>query len=186
MDLFYDARDDAHHEPLGSRILYWLDDLDALPLEEADPASEGFLVGGGVGAGVTEANKTDYGSGCPTTSVPLARRSNWWPKRSLPSMSQIDPGRGEEPCVSCPLWPAGHARYPHGIGCKRGKNGLPMQKNDSSLLAASALFFQAPASGGRFTGPHKTGVNIAASLHFIAALPNTHYFEYCVEQGALR
>src|SRR5436309_2593186 len=33
---------------------------------------------------------------------------------------------------------------------------------------------------------YKTGVNIAASLHFIAALPNAHYFEYCVEQGALR
>jgi L-alanine-DL-glutamate epimerase-like enolase superfamily enzyme len=33
---------------------------------------------------------------------------------------------------------------------------------------------------------YKTGVNIAASLHFLAALPNTHYFEYCVEQGALR
>ena len=30
------------------------------------------------------------------------------------------------------------------------------------------------------------GVNIAASLHFVAALPNTHYFEYCVEQGPLR
>jgi L-alanine-DL-glutamate epimerase-like enolase superfamily enzyme len=33
---------------------------------------------------------------------------------------------------------------------------------------------------------YKTGVNIAASLHFLAALPNTNYFEYCVEQGALR
>jgi L-rhamnonate dehydratase len=33
---------------------------------------------------------------------------------------------------------------------------------------------------------YKTGLNIAASLHFVAALPNTHYFEYCVEQGALR
>jgi L-rhamnonate dehydratase len=33
---------------------------------------------------------------------------------------------------------------------------------------------------------YKTGVNITASLHFVAALPNTHYFEYCVEQGALR
>jgi L-alanine-DL-glutamate epimerase-like enolase superfamily enzyme len=31
---------------------------------------------------------------------------------------------------------------------------------------------------------YKTGINIAASLHFVAALPNTHYFEYCVEQGA--
>ena len=29
-------------------------------------------------------------------------------------------------------------------------------------------------------------MNIAASLHLVAALPNTHYFEYCVEQGALR
>jgi L-alanine-DL-glutamate epimerase-like enolase superfamily enzyme len=33
---------------------------------------------------------------------------------------------------------------------------------------------------------YKTGINIAASLHFVACLPNTHYFEYCVEQGALR
>ena len=33
---------------------------------------------------------------------------------------------------------------------------------------------------------YKTGINIAASLHFVAALPNTHYFEHCVEQGALR
>lgn len=33
---------------------------------------------------------------------------------------------------------------------------------------------------------YKTGINLAASLHFIAALPNTHYLEYCVEQGALR
>jgi L-alanine-DL-glutamate epimerase-like enolase superfamily enzyme len=33
---------------------------------------------------------------------------------------------------------------------------------------------------------YKTGINIAASLHFLAALPNSHYFEYCVEQGALR
>ncbi len=33
---------------------------------------------------------------------------------------------------------------------------------------------------------YKTGINIAASLHFVAALPNTQYFEYCVEQGALR
>jgi L-alanine-DL-glutamate epimerase-like enolase superfamily enzyme len=33
---------------------------------------------------------------------------------------------------------------------------------------------------------YKTGINIAASLHFVAALPNSLYFEYCVEQGALR
>jgi L-rhamnonate dehydratase len=33
---------------------------------------------------------------------------------------------------------------------------------------------------------YKTGINIAASLHFVAALPNTQYFEYCVEQGDLR
>lgn len=33
---------------------------------------------------------------------------------------------------------------------------------------------------------YKTGVNIAASLHFMAALPNSRYFEYCVEPGPLR
>ncbi len=33
---------------------------------------------------------------------------------------------------------------------------------------------------------YKTGINIAASLHFVTALPNSHYFEYCVEQGPLR
>ncbi len=33
---------------------------------------------------------------------------------------------------------------------------------------------------------YKTGINIAASLHFVAAVPNSQYFEYCVEQGALR
>jgi L-rhamnonate dehydratase len=33
---------------------------------------------------------------------------------------------------------------------------------------------------------YKTGINIAASLHLLASLPNSHYFEYCVEQGALR
>jgi L-alanine-DL-glutamate epimerase-like enolase superfamily enzyme len=33
---------------------------------------------------------------------------------------------------------------------------------------------------------YKTGINIAASLHFVAALPNTYWFEYCVEQGDLR
>jgi hypothetical protein len=46
MDLFYDARDDAYHERLGSRLLYWLDDLDAVPLAEANPAAEGFLFAG--------------------------------------------------------------------------------------------------------------------------------------------
>src|SRR5207248_971243 len=33
---------------------------------------------------------------------------------------------------------------------------------------------------------YKTGINLAASLHFIAALPHTHYFEYCVELGPPR
>ncbi len=46
MDLFYDPRDDAYHERIGSQILYWLDDLDAIPLDEADPAAEGFLFAG--------------------------------------------------------------------------------------------------------------------------------------------
>jgi len=33
---------------------------------------------------------------------------------------------------------------------------------------------------------YKTGVSIAASLHALAALPGTYWFEYCVEQSALR
>jgi hypothetical protein len=46
MQLLYDPRDDAYHERLGSQILYWLDDLGAVPLDEADPAAEGFLFTG--------------------------------------------------------------------------------------------------------------------------------------------
>ncbi len=37
MQLFYDPRDDPYHERIGSRILYWLDDVDAIPLDEAPP-----------------------------------------------------------------------------------------------------------------------------------------------------
>ena len=33
---------------------------------------------------------------------------------------------------------------------------------------------------------YKTGISIAASLHFLAALPNSSLLEYCVEQGPLR
>ncbi len=44
--LLYDPRDDAYHEKIGSRILYWLDDAGALPLNEADPHAEGFLFAG--------------------------------------------------------------------------------------------------------------------------------------------
>ena len=46
MQLLYDRRDDAYHERIGSRILYWLDDLGAIPLDEADPAVAGFLFAG--------------------------------------------------------------------------------------------------------------------------------------------
>ena len=46
MQLLYDPRDDAYHERLGSQILYWLDDLGALPLDEADRGAEGFLFAG--------------------------------------------------------------------------------------------------------------------------------------------
>ena len=46
MRLLYDARDDAYHERLGSQILYWLDDLGGLPLNEANPTEEGFLFTG--------------------------------------------------------------------------------------------------------------------------------------------
>jgi hypothetical protein len=46
MQLVYDPRDDAYHERHGSRILYWLDDLGAVPLPEADPTAAGFLFTG--------------------------------------------------------------------------------------------------------------------------------------------
>jgi L-alanine-DL-glutamate epimerase-like enolase superfamily enzyme len=55
-------------------------------------------------------------------------------------------------------------------------------------LARSKRIGQDSADRHRLCVNHsyKTGINIAASLHFLAALPNTHYFEYCVEQGPLR
>lgn len=46
MQLLYDLRDDPYHERLGSRILYWLDDLGAIPIDEAPPEAEGFLFAG--------------------------------------------------------------------------------------------------------------------------------------------
>jgi ATP-grasp domain, R2K clade family 3 len=46
VQLLYDPRDDAYHERLGSRILYWLDDVGAVPLAEAHPGCEGFLFAG--------------------------------------------------------------------------------------------------------------------------------------------
>src|SRR5262245_107613 len=46
MQLFYDPRDDAYHERVGSKILSWLDDLGAVPLDEAGPDAEGFLFAG--------------------------------------------------------------------------------------------------------------------------------------------
>src|SRR5262249_31663788 len=53
-------------------------------------------------------------------------------------------------------------------------------------IAVSSLSFRIVTSTCESGERYKTGINIAASLHFVAALPNTHYFEYCVEQGALR
>jgi hypothetical protein len=46
MELLYDPRDDAYHEQVGSRILYWLDDLGAVPLGEAPDDAEAFLFTG--------------------------------------------------------------------------------------------------------------------------------------------
>jgi hypothetical protein len=46
MELLYDVRDDAHHERIGSQILYWLDDLGARPLDEVPLDVEGFLFAG--------------------------------------------------------------------------------------------------------------------------------------------
>jgi hypothetical protein len=46
VQLLYDPRDDAYHERIGSQILYWLDDLDARPLDKADCTRPGFLFAG--------------------------------------------------------------------------------------------------------------------------------------------
>ena len=46
LQLRYDPRDDAFHERIGSQILYWLGDLDAIPLDEAPCDVEGFLFAG--------------------------------------------------------------------------------------------------------------------------------------------
>lgn len=44
MNLFYDDRDDSVHQRRGSRILYWLDDLNAHPIAESESNSEdGFF-----------------------------------------------------------------------------------------------------------------------------------------------
>ncbi len=44
--LFYDPRDDVYHEKRESKILYWLDDLGAKPLDEAKSEEPGFLFTG--------------------------------------------------------------------------------------------------------------------------------------------
>src|SRR5437879_1187868 len=46
MQLLYDPRDDTYHERIGSQLLYWLDDLGAVPLDEADVTQPGFLFTG--------------------------------------------------------------------------------------------------------------------------------------------
>jgi hypothetical protein len=46
LKLFYDPRDDRYHEKAGSQVLYWLDDVGACPLNEADPREVGFLFAG--------------------------------------------------------------------------------------------------------------------------------------------
>ena len=42
MNLFHDDRDDSVHQRRGSRILYWLDDLNAKPIADSEP-DEGFF-----------------------------------------------------------------------------------------------------------------------------------------------
>jgi hypothetical protein len=46
MELLYDRRDDPYHERVGSQVLYWLDDLGAVPLDEAPRDAAGFLFAG--------------------------------------------------------------------------------------------------------------------------------------------
>jgi len=46
MQLLFDSRDNAYHQKLGSRVLDWLDDLGAIPLDEAEISDKGFLFAG--------------------------------------------------------------------------------------------------------------------------------------------
>jgi hypothetical protein len=46
MQLLFDPRDDPYHQKYGSRILDWLVDLDAIPLDEAMADTEGYLFAG--------------------------------------------------------------------------------------------------------------------------------------------
>src|SRR5213080_1151186 len=85
------------------------------------------------------------------------------------------------PCVPSP--------GTHGIRTvwrAKGAKTASRCKNRPASRRHKSFNRKATSFGVWLTGPHKTGINIAASLHFVAALPNTHYFEYCVEQGALR
>ena len=59
-------------------------------------------------------------------------------------------------------------------------------KLSRKVIDVSICIFIVVTETARVGEAHKTGINIAASLHFVASLPNTHYFEYCVEQGDLR
>src|SRR5262249_19623929 len=45
MDILYDPRDRPYYDKRGLRILHWLDDLGARPLNEVDPDAPGFLFG---------------------------------------------------------------------------------------------------------------------------------------------
>jgi len=46
MRLFYDRRDEKIFEERGARTLYWLDDVGALPIDEAKADDEGFVFAG--------------------------------------------------------------------------------------------------------------------------------------------
>lgn len=46
LQLLYDSRDAPYHERVGTQLLYWLDDLGAVPLSEADPSGDSFLFTG--------------------------------------------------------------------------------------------------------------------------------------------
>jgi hypothetical protein len=46
VELLYDSRDDAYHQRIGSQILFWLDDVGAVPLDDAPRNAEGFLFAG--------------------------------------------------------------------------------------------------------------------------------------------
>jgi len=109
-----------------------------------------------------------------------------------------------------PLWPDDFAGYgelskrsPTRIAAGEGESGVPMFTSlitqggvdivqpdvarCGGLTAAMKIAEVARVNGrGVCNHAYKTGISVAASIHFLAAISNAVVLEYCVEEGPLR